>query len=93
MSLSTVQTVHCPNCGSLAQKCFYENKDTNCPNNQSIHVECPVCDYYVLMCSFNANILEAYAPGTSVKSLSQKSNFGLKKSDEYLKLSKILTIR
>jgi hypothetical protein len=45
------------------------------------------------MCSFNANILEAYAPGTSVKSLSQKSNFGLKKSDEYLKLSKILTIR
>ncbi len=84
MAISTVNYVHCPNCGSLAQKRFYEKEGTTCPNKQIVDIECRVCDYFVVMCSRNANVLESYAPGTSVAILSRNPDFGLRKLDRYL---------
>lgn len=65
------QKVRCPNCGSSAQRRYFHSEETthrSCPGNQFIQTECLACDYLMVMCSLNGNVVEAYAPGTSVSS-------------------------
>lgn len=60
------QRVRCPNCGSDAWRSYFTSDDFNhriCPSNQVIQTECPACDYLMIMCSRNAKVIEAYAPG------------------------------
>lgn len=66
--MNTIQTVHCPNCGSLAERRFFDSDSPvcqACPDHQVAQTECPVCDYLMVMCWSNGNVLEAYAPGRS----------------------------
>lgn len=66
--MNSIQTVHCPNCGSLAQRRFFDSDSPvyqACPDHQVAQTECPVCDYLMVMCWKNASVLEAYAPGRS----------------------------
>lgn len=54
--MQTVQTIRCPNCGSLAER-------HHLSNNRSIRTQCEVCDYFMLTCSESGRVLESYAPG------------------------------
>ena len=56
---STVQTVHCPNCGSLAER-------HHILSSQVTRTQCEVCDYLMVMCDRTGKVIEAYAPGISV---------------------------
>jgi DNA-directed RNA polymerase subunit RPC12/RpoP len=61
------QTVRCPNCGSEAERHYFVSEDVAyapCPSHHVIQTECPACDYLMVMCSRNGNVVEAYAPGT-----------------------------
>lgn len=57
--------IRCPNCGSLAQRLLSDCLPTGrkCPARQVTQTECPVCDYFMVMCGQNGRVLEAYAPG------------------------------
>jgi hypothetical protein len=57
--------IRCPNCGSLAQRLLSDCLPTGhkCPDRQVTQTECPVCDYFMVMCGQNGRVLEAYAPG------------------------------
>ncbi|MEM7758702.1 MAG: hypothetical protein AAF298_11330 [Cyanobacteria bacterium P01_A01_bin.40] len=60
--------VPCPNCGSWATRSYFnssEAKYSNCPQNHVIQTECSHCDYLMIMCSFNGNVIEAHASSTS----------------------------
>ena len=60
--------VPCPNCGDAATRTHFtsqEAKYSNCPQNQVIQVECPHCDYLMVMCTFSGNVIEAHASSTS----------------------------
>lgn len=51
-----VQIVHCPNCGSHA-----EREHLSAP--AVIRTQCPACDYLMVTCAETAQVVEAYAPG------------------------------
>jgi transcription elongation factor Elf1 len=51
-----VQTVHCPNCGSHAERHYLLD-------SQLTRTQCPACDYLMVSCSLTAKVIEAYAPG------------------------------
>ncbi|MFK8185529.1 MAG: hypothetical protein AB8B99_19305 [Phormidesmis sp.] len=50
---ATVQRVHCPTCGSYAER--YHQHDT-------IRTQCAQCDYLMTICTETGRVLEAYAP-------------------------------
>ena len=52
----TKQTVHCPNCGSYAERTFFAD-------NSLMQTQCPMCDYFMVSCSRTGKVVEAYAPG------------------------------
>lgn len=54
--MRTVETVHCPNCGSFAERRYS-------PTQQRIHTECDRCDYLLVTCAWSGRVFEAYAPG------------------------------
>ncbi len=54
--MKITQKVRCPNCGSHAERHFF----------QTTHItqtQCPVCDYLMINCSRTGKVVEAYAPG------------------------------
>jgi hypothetical protein len=62
------QTIKCPNCGSQAERRYFTSNEAiynSCPNHHVVQTECPVCDYLMVMCSRNAQVIEAHAPGAS----------------------------
>ena len=61
--------VPCSNCGGSATRNYFTSKESRynaCPQNQIIQVECADCDYLMVMCSVNGNIVEAYSSGIPV---------------------------
>ena len=50
------QTVHCPNCGSYAERQYIIEKDITT-------TQCPSCDYLMVNSSSTGQVMEAYAPG------------------------------
>ncbi len=60
------QLVRCSNCGNYAQRLYFNSEEIMgvvCPNREIIQTECSTCDYLMVMCSRNAQVIEAYAPG------------------------------
>ena len=61
-----IYQIHCPNCGSLATRNFFTSNlsmHLKCPQGQVTQTECLACDYLMVMCSVNARVVEAHAPG------------------------------
>lgn len=56
--MSKKQTIHCPNCGAFAER-FY--------TIQTTQTQCHRCDYLMITCAQTGRVLEAYAPGISVR--------------------------
>lgn len=54
--MQPVETVHCPNCGSFAERRYS-------PTQQRIHTACDQCDYLLVTCAWSGRVFEAYAPG------------------------------
>lgn len=54
--MRTIQTIHCPNCGSHAERHYIHT-------HQLIQTQCPACDYFILTRSDTSKVLEAHAPG------------------------------
>jgi uncharacterized paraquat-inducible protein A len=54
--MQIVQTVHCPNCGSHAERVYISA-------GQITRTQCPRCDYLMITCSKTGQVIEAYAPG------------------------------
>lgn len=48
--------VHCPNCGSHAER-YYQEADS------IMRTQCPSCDYLMISCTKTGRVIEAYAPG------------------------------
>jgi hypothetical protein len=72
--MQTDQIVHCPNCGSLAERHYFTSSDptyAKCLHHQVTQTECPVCDYLMVMCSLTGNVIESYASSQSVQSISR----------------------
>lgn len=51
-----VQKVHCPNCGSSAER-------HHILSSRLIRTQCHRCDYLMITCSETGRVIEAYAPG------------------------------
>ncbi len=49
-------TIHCPNCGSLAER-FHLQADG------LLRTQCRACDYLMITCDKTGRVIEAYAPG------------------------------
>ncbi|WP_347239440.1 replication restart DNA helicase PriA [Microcoleus sp. FACHB-68] len=49
-------TIHCPNCGSHAERHYLLI-------SQLTRTQCPACDYFMITCSDTGKVVEAYAPG------------------------------
>lgn len=68
--MSITQLVHCPNCGSFAEKNYLEN--------HIMRTSCNSCDYLLVQCSRTYKVIESYAPGinyimsTASESVEQK---------------------
>lgn len=54
----SMQMVRCPNCGSPAAR-YYQTP--------RIQTQCSACDYYMVTCAHTGSVVEAYAPGISVR--------------------------
>ncbi|KZL49022.1 MULTISPECIES: hypothetical protein [Cyanophyceae] len=54
--MNTVQKVHCPNCGSGAERHYISD-------SQLTRTQCPTCDYLMITCTVTGKVIEAYAPG------------------------------
>ena len=55
---ATVQRVHCPTCGSSAER-------YHLLESESIRTQCSHCDYLMISCAKTGNVIEAYAPSFS----------------------------
>ncbi len=54
--MQITQKVHCPNCGSYAERYYFTNTEI-------IRTQCSACDYLMINCSRTGKVIEAYAPG------------------------------
>lgn len=54
--MAIIQTVRCPNCGSLAER-------RQLTLLSQIKTECEACDYLMVTCARTGRVVEAYAPG------------------------------
>lgn len=55
------QLVRCPNCGSQAERHYIDDRHL-------IRTQCPSCDYLMILCAKTNRVIEAYAPGISMRS-------------------------
>lgn len=68
--MNQTYSVRCPNCGDLATRSYFsshEAKYKSCGENQVLQTECSGCDYLMVTCSQNGNVIEAYSSSTSMK--------------------------
>ena len=55
---TTVQRVHCPTCGSFAERYHFHSKGV-------VRTQCSCCDYLMVSCTKTGRVIESYAPGFS----------------------------
>lgn len=60
-----VKTVHCPTCGSLAERRLLSSCQPSI-GEYCIRTACPTCDYLLVSGSLTGRVLEAYAPGQRI---------------------------
>ena len=58
--MSKIEKVRCPNCGSHAER-HYSFK------HHTVQTQCPACDYLMVNCSRTGSVVEAYAPGITMR--------------------------
>ncbi|MGK7927396.1 MAG: replication restart DNA helicase PriA [Spirulina sp.] len=58
--MSKIEKVRCPNCGSHAERHYLLK-------HQIVQTQCPVCDYLMVNCSRTGSVVEAYAPGITMR--------------------------
>ncbi|MCT7956839.1 replication restart DNA helicase PriA [Laspinema palackyanum] len=58
--MQTLQAIRCPNCGSLAERYYFSKRDFS-------QTQCPSCDYLMVSCVTTGRVVEAYAPGLSIR--------------------------
>lgn len=51
-----IQHVHCPNCGSDAERHYLTQE-------RLVRTQCSSCDYLIITCAGTGKVVEAYAPG------------------------------
>jgi hypothetical protein len=56
LNLQTIQSIHCPNCGSHAERIYLGDR-------QIVRTQCAKCDYLMITCAVSGKVIEAYAPG------------------------------
>jgi len=56
VDLNTIVAIHCPNCGSHAER-------HNLVEEQLTRIQCAACDYLMITCARTGKVIEAYAPG------------------------------
>ena len=64
--MQTTQVVRCPNCGSFAERHHFTSAQPTyqkCPDQQVSQTECQACDYLLVMCSINGQVIEGHSPG------------------------------
>ncbi|MBD2138488.1 replication restart DNA helicase PriA [Anabaena sp. FACHB-1237] len=54
--VQTIQKIHCPNCGSAAERHYIHD-------SQITRTQCSSCDYLMITCTQTGKVIEAYAPG------------------------------
>lgn len=59
--MSVTQIIHCPNCGSFAER--YNNLESHI-----MRTACNSCDYLLVQCSKTCKVIESYAPGINYAS-------------------------
>jgi len=62
---TTVQRVHCPTCGSSAER--YHAHDTH-----TVRTQCSRCDYLMVSCTKTGRVIESYAPSFSPSMLAAR---------------------
>ncbi|BDM79218.1 hypothetical protein [Acaryochloris marina] len=65
---NTTQTICCPQCGSPARRLYFTSSyptHLKCPGGLVNQVECPSCDYLMVSCAVDGQVVEAYAEGIS----------------------------
>jgi rubredoxin len=60
--MATIQTVRCPNCGSLAERHYHAVL-------AQVQTQCDACDYLMVVSTLSGNVIEAHSPGTSFESI------------------------
>lgn len=58
--MQTLQAIRCPNCGSHAERYYFLNRKQS-------QTQCPSCDYLMVTCTRTGRVVEAYAPGLSLR--------------------------
>ena len=58
---ATVQRVHCPTCGSHAERVSHQG---------TIRTQCAQCDYLMTICAETGRVIEAYAPSFTPAAMS-----------------------
>jgi len=56
-----VQRVHCPTCGSSAERYHLSDSST-------VRTQCSTCDYLMVACATTGRVIEAYSPSFSPSS-------------------------
>ncbi|MCS6815009.1 MAG: replication restart DNA helicase PriA [Cyanobacteria bacterium] len=54
--MQSVQVIRCPNCGSLAERHYFQDSEL-------VRTQCDSCDYLLVTCDRTGQVIEAYAPG------------------------------
>jgi len=70
--MQAYQIVHCPNCGSPAERYRYLEQHLT-------RTQCAQCDYLLITCTQSGQVVEAYAPGLythQVKTAGKSLPFG-----------------
>lgn len=60
--VNIIQTVHCPTCGSLAERRLLSSCQSSI-GESCVRTACPACDYLLVTGSLTGRVLEFYAPG------------------------------
>lgn len=63
--MAIIESVRCPNCGSLAER-------HHLAFLAQVKTECNRCDYLMVTCTRSGRVIEAYAPGLAFESLGVK---------------------
>lgn len=64
------QMVHCPNCGSLAERIYHSSIS-------QIETQCLTCDYLMIICASTGKVVESYAPGIYPRHLREHSKLSV----------------
>lgn len=64
-----VQRVHCPTCGSSAERYHLTEGNT-------VRTQCSSCDYLMVACANTGRVIESYAPSFSPATLATSLSMG-----------------